>query len=352
MNAQFWDNKRVFITGHTGFKGSWMSLYLHHLGANIKGYAKAPETDPNMYELVGLSNKIESQIADINDYETLASSLLAFNPEIIFHLAAQPLVRESYQTPLETYQTNVMGTAHVLEAARHIPSLKAIVIVTTDKCYENKEWVWPYRETEPLGGYDPYSSSKACAEIITAAYRQSFYETNKIGIATARAGNVIGGGDFSNDRLIPDIIRAIQNNTVITLRYPNAIRPWQHVLEPITGYATLAENLYNDPQSFSNAWNFGPHLQDTKTVSQLVDRLIQKMGRGSWQPSSENHLHEAHLLKLDIQKAQAGLNWKPQLNIEKALDLTCDWYNGLECRENLLQLTTQQIQDFLRREHE
>jgi len=349
VNRSFWQGKRVFLTGHTGFKGTWMSLCLNQFGSKLKGYAKPPLNQPNMFELTGISQYIESELADINEYQKLEASMKSFNPEVVFHFAAQPLVRESYNNPLETYMTNVIGTAHVLEAVRQVRSIKSVVIITTDKCYENKEWIWPYRENEALGGHDPYSSSKACAEIVTAAYRKSFYDTNQIGVATARAGNVLGGGDFSTDRLIPDIIRSIQNNEVIKLRYPQAIRPWQHVLEPLTGYLLLAEQLYKNPNRFSDSWNFGPYEQDTKTVSEIVELLMDKIGKGSWEPDLNNHPHEAHLLKLDIQKAHAGLNWRPLLTIEQALETTFSWYEAWQKNEDMLKVTTTQIQDFFRR---
>jgi CDP-glucose 4,6-dehydratase len=278
--------------------------------------------------------------------------MATYSPEIIFHFAAQPLVRESFHNPLETFRTNVMGTANVLEAARKVPSIKAIIIITTDKCYENKEWVWPYRENEALGGYDPYSSSKACSELVTSAYRQSFFDTSNVGIATARAGNVIGGGDFSENRLIPDFIRAIQNNESILLRYPNAIRPWQHVLEPLSGYLILAENLYANPVQYSEAWNFGPHIQDNKTVSQIVDILIGLSGKGAWRQESGNLLHEARFLKLDIQKAVENLNWHPALTIHEALEITYKWYDAWSNNQDMLALTIQQIDDFFRKKYE
>ncbi len=349
MNPHFWQGKKVFLTGHTGFKGSWMSLWLSTLGAKVKGFALAPHTDPSLFQLVGLERLIDSEIGNINHYHSVLKAMQTSEPEVLFHLAAQPLVRESYANPIENYMSNVMGTVHVLEAARQIPSLKSIVVITTDKCYENKEWVWPYRENEPLGGYDPYSASKACAELVTASYRQSFFDTQKVGVATARAGNVIGGGDFSLERLIPDFIRAIQNNETLNLRYPNAIRPWQHVLESLHGYLVLAEKLWDQPQAFSQAWNFGPYSQDAKTVAQIIEALIAGFGQGAWQQDPGQHPHEAHYLKLDIQKAETHLAWHPVLNINEALTLIVEWYQALRGHQDMLQFTVNQIQTFSRR---
>ena len=349
MSSNFWQDKKIFLTGHTGFKGAWMSLWLHHLGAKVKGYALAPTTPFSLFELIGLAQFIESHIADVNDYQQLCASMEVYSPEIVFHFAAQAFVPASYQKPLETLMTNAMGTTHVLEAARKIPSIRAVVIITTDKCYENKEWVWPYRENDALGGVDPYSASKACAELVTAAYRQSFFDENKVGIATARAGNVIGGGDFSIGRLIPDFIQSVQLNKPIYLRYPNAVRPWQHVLDPLNGYLLLAEELYNHPSQFSEAWNFGPDSQAIKTVSQVVEQLITISGKGSWERDTGNHPHESHDLKLDIHKAKERLGWQPVLTIDEALERTNGWYDAWRRKENMLALTIDQLNDFIRR---
>ena len=349
MTPAFWKNKRVFVTGHTGFKGSWLSLWLHSLGAKVKGFALAPATTPSLFELTKLDSLIDSELGNINDYAVLAKSIQAYQPDVVLHLAAQPLVRESYDNPLETYMTNVMGTAHVLEAIRHTPSVRSAVFITTDKCYENKEWVWPYRENEPMGGYDPYSSSKGCSELVISAYRNSFFDTTQIGLASARAGNVIGGGDFSKDRLIPDFINAILQNKPIQLRYPNAIRPWQHVLESLHGYLLLVEHLWNTPQKYSEAWNFGPQGQDTKTVAEIVDTLIEKFQQGAWQPDTGQHPHEAHYLKLDISKAEALLHWHPKLSINEALSLIHEWYQAWNQKGDMLECTLNQIQNFSRR---
>lgn len=349
MIPSFWQGKRVFVTGHTGFKGSWLSLWLHDLGAQVKGYALAPPTTPSLFHLCRLDTLIASEIANIDDYNALEKSLCAYEPDIVLHLAAQALVRESYLNPLETYMTNVMGTAHVLEAVRKSASVKSIVCITTDKCYDNKEWVWAYRENEPMGGYDPYSSSKACSELVIAAYRNSFFNISKIGLASARAGNVIGGGDFSKDRLIPDFINAILKDQAIQLRYPNAVRPWQHVLESLHGYLLLAEKLWHEPGTYSEAWNFGPYTTDTKTTSNIVDTLIEKFKRGSWQQDPGNHPHEAHYLKLDIAKAETNLGWHPVLTIHEALTLIHAWYQAWIHKEDMLQFTLNQIHAFARR---
>ena len=349
MTLNFWQGKRVFLTGHTGFKGSWMSMWLHHLGAKVYGYALAPSTSPSLFELLGLENLIESELGNINDDEKLLTSMSQAQPEILFHMAAQPLVRESYANPLETYKTNIMGTAQVLEAARKITSLKAIIVITTDKCYENKEQDWAYREEEPLGGYDPYSASKACAELVTASYRHAFFDIDQVGLATARAGNVIGGGDFSVDRLIPDFMRALEKNQMLLLRYPHAIRPWQHVLESLHGYLLLAEKLSTQPRAFSQAWNFGPDAQDVKTVAEVVDVLIQGFGRGAWQHNSRDYPHEAHYLKLNIAKAQAYLNWHPILKLDDALSMVVSWYQAFAEQQNMFAFTMEQIQTFSRR---
>ncbi len=348
MTPSFWKGKRVFLTGHTGFKGSWMSLWLHSMGAKVYGFALAPATDPSLFALTGLDHLIDSHIGNICDGATLQTAMQKATPDIVFHLAAQPLVRESYVNPVETYQTNVMGTLHVLEAIRHTPSVKSVVVVTTDKCYENKEWVWPYRENEPMGGHDPYSSSKGCAELLTNSYRHSFFNTQQVGLATARAGNVIGGGDFSKDRLIPDFMRAIFQNETVKLRYPNAIRPWQHVLESIHGYLLLAEKLWSEPHTFSEAWNFGPYAQDTKTVAEIIDSLTHQFKQGAWEQEKGEHPHEAHFLKLDIQKAETHLHWHPTLNINGALAMICEWYQAWNEKRDMLEFTLNQINRFSR----
>jgi CDP-glucose 4,6-dehydratase len=327
-NPNFWKNKKVFLTGHTGFKGSWTSLWLSHLGADVKGYSLQPPTNPNLFEVASVNEVIESDINDIRDFESLRNSIVEFSPDIIFHMAAQPLVRASYKFPLETYETNIMGTANLLHAAHEAHSCRAIINITTDKCYENKEIDIAYKETDPMGGYDPYSSSKGCAELVSSAYRESFFNEKKIGLATVRAGNVIGGGDWAEDRLIPDILRAFEHDKSVIIRNPNATRPWQHVLEPISGYILLAENLFTNPKAFSESWNFGPNLDDVKPVSSILE-LMTKLWPGSkWQLDESVNPHEAQLLKLDISKVKEKLNWSPVWNLEKSLEKIVLWHKA------------------------
>jgi CDP-glucose 4,6-dehydratase len=319
--SAFWKGKKVFVTGHTGFKGSWLCMLLKHLGAEVYGYALNPPTTPSLYNLCHIDSDVTSVIGDIRDFEKLKKSIVASQAEILIHMAAQPLVRYSYQNPVETYEVNVMGTVNVLEAIKHSSTIKSVVVVTTDKCYENKEWPWSYRENEPMGGFDPYSSSKGCAELVTAAFRNSFFSSqSKVCLASARAGNVIGGGDWAMDRLIPDFIRAMQKHEKIVIRSPKAIRPWQHVLEPLTGYLVLAEALYND-KKYSEAWNFGPNDEDAKTVEWIVKKLCEKWGNNSSYEIDKNpNLHEATFLKLDCSKAKHYLGWYPRWTLEKTLD--------------------------------
>lgn len=342
VNPLFWNGKKVFMTGHTGFKGSWMSLWLQKMGAIVKGYALDPPSDPALFTEAGIGKDMESQIGDIRDLEGIKKSMREFNPDILIHMAAQPLVRLSYVEPIDTYMTNVMGTANVLEAARSCKNLKAIVSVTTDKCYENKEWAWGYRENEPMGGYDPYSSSKGCAELVTAAYRNSFFNTSSsAAIATARAGNVIGGGDWAEDRLVPDILKAFEKKETVIVRNPLATRPWQHVLEPLSGYLVLAENLYTGGSPFAEAWNFGPQDEDCKTVQWMLDHMVSLWGNGaSWQLDENSHPHEARLLKLDCSKAKAELKWEPRWHVDQALEKIISWHHawlkGQDMKENCL----------------
>jgi CDP-glucose 4,6-dehydratase len=348
VDTRFWQGKRVYLTGHTGFKGSWLALWLAEMGAIVKGYALNPPTSPSLFEEAKVAEKIESQIGDIRDFETLKASILAFNPDILIHMAAQPLVRLSYKEPLETYDTNVMGTAKVLEAARSCPNLKAIVSVTTDKCYENKEWVWGYREDEPMGGYDPYSSSKGCAELVTSAYRRSFMQEQGIGLASARAGNVIGGGDWAEDRLIPDILRAFEQNKPVVIRNPASTRPWQHVLEPLSGYLILAQNLYQNPSEFAEGWNFGPDEDDAKPVDWILNHMVQNWPGASWELDKNAHPHEAGYLKLDISKAKARLHWKPTWRLEQTLANIIQWHQAWLHNADMQQACLKEINEFMK----
>jgi CDP-glucose 4,6-dehydratase len=353
MFNDLYRDRKVLVTGHTGFKGSWLCIILNELGAEVSGYALNPPTSPSMYELAMVNETIHSFIGDIRDYDLLESVLKKIEPEIVIHMAAQPLVKESYRNPIETYSINVMGTVHLFEACRQTPSVKAVVNVTTDKCYENNEWLWGYRENEPMGGYDPYSSSKGCSELVTAAYRTSFFssseddEHNKIAIASARAGNVIGGGDWAADRLIPDFIRGISQKEKIKIRSPFAIRPWQHVLEPLSGYLGLAEKLFSDGQHYAGAWNFGPDDQDAKNVEWVIETLCELWGGSAqYEIDKQPHPHEASYLKLDCSKAKAELNWLPRWDIRTALKSVVEWNKALLSKEKMRIVTEQQIQKY------
>jgi CDP-glucose 4,6-dehydratase len=322
VSSAFWKGKKVFLTGHTGFKGSWLSLWLQDMGAHVKGFALAPHTTPSLFEQARVEQGMAaSQIGDIRDLQTVTESMTAFDPDILIHMAAQPLVRLSYREPVETYATNVMGTVHVLEAARKCPSLRAIVNVTTDKCYENQEWEWGYRENEPMGGHDPYSNSKGCVELVTSAYRNSFFKGDDApALASARAGNVIGGGDWAEDRLIPDILHAVEKGRPVIIRNPKATRPWQHALEPLSGYLVLAQHLWEHGHAFAQGWNFGPRDEDARPVEWILDHMVGAWGAGaSWQLDSESQPHEARYLKLDISKAKTHLKWEPTWSLEATL---------------------------------
>ena len=352
VNPSFWQGKKVLVTGHTGFKGSWLSLWLQAMGAQVTGYALAPPTNPSLFEVAEVGSGMISIIGDIRDLDKLQAVFAEYQPEIVIHMAAQPLVRYSYQNPVETYSTNVMGTVNLLEAVRKTPGVKAAVNITTDKCYENREWAWGYRENEPMGGYDPYSNSKGCAELVSAAYRSSFfnadtYAQHGVALATARAGNVIGGGDWAEDRLIPDIMRAITQDEPVNIRNPQAIRPWQHVLEPLSGYLVLAKKLVEEGPTYAEAWNFGPNDQDAKPVQWIVERLTQTWGDGAnWHVDNGNHPHEAHYLKLDCSKAKSRLDWQPQWHLDEALDRIVDWQKQYQQGANMKEVTLEQIDHY------
>jgi CDP-glucose 4,6-dehydratase len=327
IDSAFWSGKRVFLTGHTGFKGSWLSIWLTSLGATVRGYALPAPTDPALFHAADVAAHMDSQLGDVCDASTLAASLHAFKPEIVIHMAAQPLVRASYQNPVGTYATNVMGTVHLLEAVRQCEGVKAVVVVTTDKCYENREWEWGYRENEPMGGYDPYSNSKGCAELVTDAYRRSFFGETETAVATGRAGNVIGGGDWAEDRLIPDILTAFGEGRPAIVRNPDAIRPWQHVLEPLSGYLVLAQRLYSDGQSVAKPWNFGPWDEGARPVNWIAAEMAQKWGDGAgWELLGDStQPHEATYLKLDISRARTYLDWRPTWALAETLERIVNW---------------------------
>jgi CDP-glucose 4,6-dehydratase len=342
VDKNFWVGKKVFLTGHTGFKGSWMSLWLQSMGAIVKGYSLKPNTTPNLYTVTSLDTVMDSEIGDIRDLNQITKSMTDFNPDVLIHMAAQPLVRLSYQEPVDTYTTNVIGTVNVLEAARKCTNLKAIVSVTTDKCYENKEWEWGYRESEPMGGHDPYSSSKGCAELVTSAYRRSFFSAeHTASLASARAGNVIGGGDWAEDRLIPDILRAFEKLEPVVIRNPLSTRPWQHVLEPLSGYLVLAQELFLNGDDFAEGWNFGPKDEDCKSVSWILDKIVTYWGNNaSWNLDKNNNPHEAGFLKLDCSKASNRLKWNPKWNLQLTLKSIVDWHqiysNGGDIKKQCL----------------
>lgn len=347
IDKNFWQGKKVYLTGHTGFKGSWLSLWLAEMGAIVKGYALNPPTTPSLFEEAKVSEKIESQIGDIRDFETLKTSMVEFNPDILIHMAAQPLVRFSYKEPLETYDTNVMGTAKVLEAARLCSNLGAIVSVTTDKCYENKEWVWGYREDEPMGGHDPYSSSKGCAELVTSAYRRSFMQDLGVGLASARAGNVIGGGDWADDRLVPDILRAFEKKEPVIIRNPLSTRPWQHVLEPLSGYLVLAQKLYQTPKDYAEGWNFGPFEDDAKPVEWILNHMVQSWEGANWNLDKNANPHEAGYLKLDISKAKHRLQWQPTWLLENTIAKIISWHKAWLNNEDMQKVCINEINEFV-----
>ena len=350
MNVDFWKHKKVLVTGHTGFKGSWLSLWLHELGADVTGFALEAPTTPSLFELTNVSSKIKSHIGDIRDADTVNEIFASAQPEIVIHMAAQPLVLRSYEDPVESYMSNVIGTANVFEAIRKCGSVKTVVNITTDKCYENKEWHWGYRETEAFGGHDPYSSSKACAELVTTTYRKCFFAPNNIQLASARAGNVIGGGDWADNRLVPDLLRSISAGESVVIRSPKSIRPWQHVLEPLAGYLMLAEKLHGEGgERFADGWNFGPYDNDAQPVDWILDKLCGKWGNGaSWQldDPTKVQMHEANYLKLDCSKARAELKWEPRLGLDSALDWIVDWYQCYKDGGDITAKTVAQIKTY------
>ena len=352
MNNLFkniYKNKKVLITGHTGFKGSWLALWLNELGADVVGYALDPKTDKDNFVVTGLANKIKKDIrADIRDKEKLFKVFKEEKPEIVFHLAAQPLVMESYEHPLETFDTNIMGTVNVLDAIRKTNSVLTGIMITSDKCYENREMIWGYRENDPMGGHDPYSASKGAAELVINSYRKSFLKKDEKSIASARAGNVIGGGDWSDYRLIPDFIRAIEAEQPIEIRNPQATRPWQHVLEPLSGYLLLGAKMMGKPDIYDEAWNFGPYSNEIYPVKDVVEKMIRKLGKGTWKDvSKSNKHHEANLLTLDITKALTQLGWKQVLNFDENIDMTIDWYKNYSTNEDMYEFCKNQIEKYL-----
>ncbi len=348
MEKKFWSGKKVLMTGHTGFKGSWLSLWLQSSGAQVIGYALEPPTVPNMFEIAGVSKGMKSVLGDVRDFNSLRMILEEEKPEIVIHMAAQSVVRTSYEDPIGTYSTNVMGTVHLLEAIRSSRSVKAVVNVTTDKCYDNKEWLWGYRETDALGGFDPYSNSKACSELVTSSYRTAFYsnipDEIKPAVATARAGNVLGGGDWTKDQLVPDIMRSLFDGRPIRIRNPYAVRPWQFVLDPLQGYLTLAERLYQKGSEFAGAWNFGPSSQDVYDVNWIAKRILDQWKEGSSiEFTNKEGPHEAGYLKLDSSKANNLLKWKSRLSLSDTLDWVVEWYRAYKSGDDMKKVTLQQI---------
>jgi CDP-glucose 4,6-dehydratase len=356
MDPVFWKGKKVLITGHTGFKGSWLSVWLQNLGGNLVGYSLPPPTTPSLFTVACVEDGMTSIIGDVRNFEQFQSVIADHRPEIIFHMAAQSLVRHSYDNPVETYATNVMGTVNLLEAVRQVGGVKAIVNITSDKCYENQEWPWGYRENEPMGGFDPYSNSKGCSELVTSAFRNSFFnpedfDNHGVALASARSGNVIGGGDWAKDRLIPDIMRAISEGKPVVVRNPDSIRPWQHVLEPLSGYLLLAQKLWQEGKEFAQAWNFGPNDEDAKPVSWIVTSLTNMWGNGaSWKLDGQKHPHEAHYLKLDCSKAKSQIGWSPTWNLETTLLAIVNWHQEYLAQKDMRVVVTEQINAFLKGE--
>lgn len=347
VDPNFWKDRKVFLTGHTGFKGGWLSIWLSSMGANVKGYALEPSSEPNLFNLAKIENIVLNQFGDIRNYELLKSSLKKFSPEIVIHMAAQPLVRDSYEFPRETYYTNVMGTVNILDSIKKLDSVKAFINVTTDKCYENLNEKTNFKETDPMGGHDPYSSSKGCSELVTSAYRRSFFELKRIGIASARAGNVIGGGDWSKDRLIPDILNNFSNNQPVIIRNPSAIRPWQHVLESLSGYLILAQELYNDPSKYSQPWNFGPEDKDAKSVESIIEIISKSWPGSTWKKDTLDNPYESQYLKLDISKTIKYLKWKPKWSLDKSIEKIVQWHHNFSINEDVHELCLKDIKTFV-----
>ncbi len=348
MNPDFWSGRSVFLTGHTGFKGGWIALWLSYAGAEVYGYSLKPPTTPCFFLETQLQKRLAmSTIGDIRDVATLTHALRQSKASVVIHMAAQPLVRESYRAPVDTFATNVIGTVNLLEAVRQTSDVKAVVNITTDKCYENQEWVWSYRENDRLGGHDPYSSSKACAELAAAAYRRSFFREAGVRLANVRAGNVIGGGDWADDRLIPDFLKALDAREVLRIRSPNSIRPWQHVLEPLSGYLLLAEKLVTENAAYAEAWNFGPEEADAKPVSWIVEHLCNKIAGSRWELEDLQQPHEAGLLKLDSSKAKTRLNWMTRWCLETALDKTIEWHQAWKQGQSMADFSIKQIESYL-----
>ena len=347
IDQNFWKGKRVFLTGHTGFKGSWLSLWLFSLGAEVKGYALNPPTSPSLFNEAKVSSIIDSQIGDIRDQDALHECMTRFSPDILIHMAVQPLVRASYDKPIETYEVNVIGTAKVLEAARSCPNVKSIVNITTDKCYENDGRSEGYKEEDAMGGYDPYSSSKGCAELVTSSYRRSFLQEQGVGLASVRAGNVIGGGDWADDRLIPDILRSFEKNEPVVIRNPKATRPWQHVLEPLSGYLVLAQKMYRDQNKYAEGWNFGPNEQDVKSVDWILNQMIGKWPNSSWELDSSSNPHEANFLQLDISKAESKLGWMPIWELRHTLEKIIDWHLAWINKEDMQAVCLSDIKEYM-----
>ncbi len=353
VNPSIWKGRRVLVTGHTGFKGSWLALWLHSLGARVTGFALPPPTSPSLFDLAAIGDVVDHIEGDIRDLSAIEAAVTKSQPEVIFHLAAQPLVRLSYEMPVETYATNVMGSVHVMEAARRVGGVQAMICVTTDKCYENREWIWPYRENDPMGGFDPYSSSKGAAELAIAAYRSSYFPPEKMkeggcGLASVRAGNVIGGGDWADDRLVPDLVRAFSNGRSPEIRSPGAVRPWQHVLEALGGYMMIAERLIAREPAFAEAWNFGPSDDDAQPVSWIVEHMHAAWGGNAHQAvhTAAPGVHEAGLLRLDSSKVRAALGWRPVLNLQLALEWIVEWHQSVQRGDHARDVTMSQINEY------